>query len=195
MSKIIKITSSVILTVWLSVGAIFAWNGLTATTWDSLTATKWNEMLALTVPTWAVMPFDLQACPTGWTEYTAARGKFIRWADTGANNDLDFISRSGWTWARKIGSTQEWATLIPPMNISINIQASTDQATSVTPYNGSYLAETSPIRGSTVKSKIYTTVLWSSPVNLGWVNASITGGYNGVETRPMNVSLLYCKKN
>ncbi|QDG94591.1 hypothetical protein NIBR502774_18905 (plasmid) [Rhizobium sp. NIBRBAC000502774] len=40
-----------------------------------------------TVPTGAIMAFDLTSCPTGWTEYTAARGRFLRGIDNGAGND------------------------------------------------------------------------------------------------------------
>ncbi len=30
------------------------------------------------VPTGAVMAFDLTSCPSGWSEYTALRGRFVR---------------------------------------------------------------------------------------------------------------------
>jgi len=38
-------------------------------------------------PTGAIMAFDLAACPTGWSEYTPARGRFLRGIDNGAGND------------------------------------------------------------------------------------------------------------
>lgn len=41
------------------------------------------------IPTGAVMAFNLATCPTGWSEYTPARGRFIRGIDNGAGNDPD----------------------------------------------------------------------------------------------------------
>ena len=38
-------------------------------------------------PSGAIMAFDLAACPTGWSEYTPARGRFLRGIDNGAGND------------------------------------------------------------------------------------------------------------
>ena len=38
-------------------------------------------------PTGAIMAFDLATCPTGWSEYTPARGRFLRGIDNGAGND------------------------------------------------------------------------------------------------------------
>lgn len=39
------------------------------------------------VPTGAVMAFALTTCPAGWSEYTPARGRFLRGIDNGAGND------------------------------------------------------------------------------------------------------------
>jgi len=39
------------------------------------------------LPTGAIMAFDLTACPSGWSEYTPARGRFLRGIDNGAGND------------------------------------------------------------------------------------------------------------
>lgn len=50
--------------------------------------TSWNSFGgSSTIPTGAIMAFDLTTCPTGWTEYTAARGRFLRGIDNGAGND------------------------------------------------------------------------------------------------------------
>jgi len=51
------------------------------------------------VPSGAIMAFDLTSCPSGWTEYTAARGRFLRGIDNGAGNDPD--------GTRAPGATQE----------------------------------------------------------------------------------------
>src|SRR5690606_8848693 len=49
------------------------------------------------VPSGAVMAFDLSDCPSGWSEYTPARGRFIRGIDNGAGNDPDGTRTAGAT--------------------------------------------------------------------------------------------------
>jgi hypothetical protein len=39
------------------------------------------------VPTGTIAAFATTTCPTGWTEYTPARGRFLRGIDNGAGND------------------------------------------------------------------------------------------------------------
>ena len=41
------------------------------------------------IPTGAIAAFASATCPTGWNEYTAARGRFLRGIDNGAGNDPD----------------------------------------------------------------------------------------------------------
>jgi hypothetical protein len=43
-------------------------------------------------------------CPSGWTEYTAARGRFLRGIDNGAGNDPDGTRAAGATQADMVGS-------------------------------------------------------------------------------------------
>lgn len=52
-----------------------------------------------TVPSGAIMAFDLASCPTGWTEYALARGRFLRGIDSTGTNDPDGV--------RTLGSTQD----------------------------------------------------------------------------------------
>jgi hypothetical protein len=86
----LSIWIGIVLTLSLS-WAVYAWVWMIASDWDSLTHTKWNEMVGYTVPSGAVMSFDLASCPTGWTEYTAARGRAVIWV---------------WQW-----NTAEWGWL------------------------------------------------------------------------------------
>lgn len=51
------------------------------------------------VPTGAIMAFASATCPSGWSEYTAARGRFLRGIDNGAG-----VDPSG---TRAPGNTQE----------------------------------------------------------------------------------------
>ncbi|MCC6620921.1 MAG: hypothetical protein IT385_06685 [Deltaproteobacteria bacterium] len=54
----------------------------------------------ITVPSGAVIPFDLDACPPGWTEYAPAYGRFVRGVDrSGTSRDPD--------GERDVGSTQD----------------------------------------------------------------------------------------
>lgn len=49
-----------------------------------------NIPAILTVPTGAVVTFDLNQCPEGWEEYKAAYGRFVRGIDkSGSNVDPD----------------------------------------------------------------------------------------------------------
>jgi hypothetical protein len=53
------------------------------------TGSSWTTMgsTAAGVPTGAIAAFASASCPSGWTEYTAARGRFLRGIDNGAGND------------------------------------------------------------------------------------------------------------
>ncbi len=51
-------------------------------------ATQMKAQLKIHVPSGAVMAFDLNACPTGWTEFAPAYGRFIRGIDR-SNTSID----------------------------------------------------------------------------------------------------------
>lgn len=51
--------------------------------------TAWNGLGGSGVPTGTIAAFALTTCPAGWTEYVAARGRFLRGIDNGAGNDPD----------------------------------------------------------------------------------------------------------
>jgi hypothetical protein len=65
------------------------------TNWISMSSTVVDSG----VPSGAVMSFNLASCPTGWSEYTLARGRFIRGIDSTGTNDPDGV--------RALGSTQD----------------------------------------------------------------------------------------
>ena len=46
-------------------------------------------------PAGAIMAFDLATCPSGWSEYTAARGRFLRGIDSTGANDPDGVRSAG----------------------------------------------------------------------------------------------------
>lgn len=89
----ITIWAWIVLVVWIS-WIVYA---STVISGQTLTADLFNEK---TVPSTAVMAFAASSCPTGWSEYTQAYGRVIRWIDKSWTNiDPD--------WERTFGSTQE----------------------------------------------------------------------------------------
>lgn len=148
---------------------------------DQLTNVTW-------IPTWAVMAFNGSTCPTGWTEADGSgdekntswanttldlRGRFIRWVNptwvnSGATTNVrDYQDDMlQWHWHEK------WAVVY-------------NQASQWT----SWLWAEWP-------TSVPNWVFWSNDA----VRTAITDGTNGTprlwnETRPKNISLLYCVKN
>jgi hypothetical protein len=62
------------------------------------------------VPSGAVMAFDLASCPTGWSEYTAARGRFPRGIDPTGTNDPDGVRTAGSVQTDAVGPHQHDTT-------------------------------------------------------------------------------------
>lgn len=56
------------------------------TTLELCTGSGWQPM-GVGIPAGAISAFASTTCPTGWSEYTAARGRFLRGIDNGAGND------------------------------------------------------------------------------------------------------------
>lgn len=56
------------------------------TTLELCTGTGWRPM-GVGIPAGTISAFASTTCPTGWSEYTAARGRFLRGIDNGAGND------------------------------------------------------------------------------------------------------------
>ena len=64
------------------------------------------------IPTGAIMAFDLTSCPTGWSVYTAAYGRFLRGIDKSGTN----IDPSG---ERAPGNVQNQGTAVNGMSASL----------------------------------------------------------------------------
>lgn len=122
------------------------------------------------IPAGAVMAFDLTACPSGWTEYTPARGRFIRGIDNGAGNDPD--------GTRSLGSVQNDAIKTHWLREHVfNGLSNTSggyRASGIHPSAGGY-----GFGGAATNYYYDTTVQY----------------IGAAETRPKNVSLLYCRKS
>ncbi|MDD2891794.1 MAG: hypothetical protein PHQ95_02410 [Candidatus Gracilibacteria bacterium] len=124
------------------------------------------------VPTGAIMAFNLTACPTGWTEYTAARGRFLRGFDNGAGNDPDCAIRTG---GCTVGSTQGDELKSHAHSLSEVWDNSPQTSASPQPPTGYPIASDGANTGISGESNITPT--------------------GGTETRPKNVMVLFCSKN
>jgi hypothetical protein len=58
----------------------------TSGTMQLCNGTSWGN-IGLGLPAGAISAFATSSCPAGWTEYTPARGRFLRGIDNGAGND------------------------------------------------------------------------------------------------------------
>ena len=58
------------------------------TTLELCTGSGWQPM-GVGIPAGTISAFASTTCPVGWSEYTAARGRFLRGIDNGAGNDPD----------------------------------------------------------------------------------------------------------
>ena len=58
----------------------------TNTALELCTGTGW-QMMGVGIPAGTISAFASTTCPTGWSEYTPARGRFLRGIDNGAGND------------------------------------------------------------------------------------------------------------
>ena len=73
------------------------------TTLELCTGSGWQPM-GVGIPAGTISAFASTTCPTGWSEYTAARGRFLRGIDNGAGNDADGTRAPGATQADLVGS-------------------------------------------------------------------------------------------
>ncbi|WPU66037.1 hypothetical protein [Peredibacter starrii] len=134
--------------------------------------TVWGAIGAPAIPTGAIMAFDLTSCPSGWSEYTVARGRFLRGIDNGAGQDPSGTRAPG----------------------SYQADAVQDHTHHVTGEGGGYnnvvaFQDTNP--DSTYGSG-------GNPGSRGDVYIGVgpmRTGNTAVETRPRNVAVLYCRKN
>jgi hypothetical protein len=121
-------------------------------------------------PTGAVMAFDLSTCPTGWTEYTAARGRFLRGingsgVDPAGNRSPGSLQAEDWRGFSMTNTIQGGS--------SGYSHGPVDMGKSTSTYTGNLFVG-----------------MWSTPM------AALGTKWNTTdETRPINVGVLYCRKN
>lgn len=141
------------------------WNG---TAWAC--ATDGNDAGASM--TGAVMAFNATTCPTGWTEYLPARGRFLRGIDNGAGNDPD--------GTRAPGAGQDDA--LQNITGSLNVpRARVLGATS----SGAFDHTSSGSLGATGDTQ----------AGLGVTFDASRVARTSTETRPKNVAVIFCQYN
>lgn len=130
-----------------------------------------------TVPTGAVMAFDLAACPAGWSEYTPARGRFLRGIDNGAGNDP-----SG---TRAVGNVQADAMQQITGQFRARGNTTLDDTRSGAFSGSSSGASVNWLGASPSLSQFL----------IDFNSANSPGARTANETRPKNVAVLYCRKS
>lgn len=75
----------------------------TVTQYQFWNGTAWSGLGSGGVPTGTITAFASATCPSGWTEYTAARGRFLRGIDNGAGNDPSGTRAPGNVQTDKVG--------------------------------------------------------------------------------------------
>ncbi len=124
-----------------------------------------------TTPSGAVMAFDLTACPSGWSEYTLAYGRFIRGIDkSGGTIDPD--------GARTVGNIQEDAI----RNITGTLLLSNPNQTGTGAFTASY-------------ANVGDANTWAHRPGVRATFDASNVVPTADENRPKNVALLYCRKN
>ncbi len=118
----------------------------------------------------AIAAFAASACPTGWTEYTAARGRFLRGIDNGAGVDPD--------GTRLPGAVQLDA-----------LQQHTHYMTSESGGNDNVVAFPDTNPDSTYASGGNPGARGDAYIFVG----NIKSGRMSSETRPNNVAVIYCQ--
>lgn len=123
------------------------------------------------VPSGAVLSFDLAACPSGWSEYIPARGRFVRGIDPTGASDPDGVRTAGNVQADDFRAHSHHVPAFDVSNTAAFVinDSSGDQIVSSDNLPPSY-GEFRTTRYSTASS-------------------------GGTETRPVNVALLYCRKD
>jgi hypothetical protein len=153
-------------------GAI-RWNG---TVFQGCNGTSWTELGGgPQVPSGAIMAFDLSTCPSGWSEYTQARGRFLRGIDNGAG-----VDPSG---TRAVGNVQHDAI----QNITGGFKVAGGDG-GIDGTSGAFTVVNSPQRFAVNDPSTFPGVGQAS------FNASrVVRTAN--ETRPVNVAVLFCRRN
>lgn len=148
--------------------------------------------VSMGVPSGAVWAFDLASCPAGWTEYTAARGRFLRGIDNGAGNDPDG------TRAPSNVQTDDLKAHVhsvdPPSTATNSAGAHShdyNRPNIVASYRNNLESGSNGNQSVTAGASTSSDGAHTHTVNIAAFDSASTGG---TETRPKNVAVLFCRK-
>ncbi len=139
------------------------------TSLELCTGSGW-QMMGVGIPAGTISAFASTTCPTGWSEYTPARGRFLRGIDNAAGNDP--------TGTRAPG----------------NVQADLLGGHSHTAYASNNDRNDAATQGWPVNN-IHTTFRTSDRPREYAMDSQAIGQTGGAETRPKNVAVTFCQFN
>lgn len=174
----------VIVASWVTYAA---WNDIVSNG-DPLDAASWNGVVEHTVPSGAVVAFDLGACPTGWTEFTALRSRTIVWV-------WQWPGMSDYTLGQSWGAETVILTpsQMPSHSHNALLWTTEEDATSNEP-SGNIFANT--IFSDPAESVFnYAGGPVDSTMNVGSIAIATAWGWAAHENRPPYYALRYCKKD
>ena len=168
---------------------------------NNISVTTVNGSAVGGIPAGAVMAFDLAACPAGWSEYTAARGRFLRGMDNGAGNDPSGTRVAG--DVQEDGVKSHLHMVDPPVtNTSVDGNHThglfDGSSGSVTGFTNNYTGNNAGFQTVASMGWYHTGLFVAAAgahqhaLNIPAFNSAATGG---AETRPKNVAVLFCRKS
>lgn len=172
----VQIASSITVTACTGTNAGTLRYNSSNTALELCTGSGW-QIMGVGIPAGTISAFASTTCPTGWSEYTAARGRFLRGIDYGAGNDPD--------GTRAPGLTQNDAFQGHFHDVVMTAMPSQPRIVSYSP--GDYSGATAPNNGSQGWSGLQA----RTPVSDGASGTPRTA----TETRPKNVAVTYCQFN
>jgi hypothetical protein len=134
--------------------------------------TAWAAVGGTIMPTGAVIGFDLASCPSGWTAYAPARGRFLRGVDASTGADPD--------GNRAVGSYQADAVQDHQHHV-YSESGGLNNVVAFQDSNGDNTYASGGNPGSRGDAYVYV--------------GGMRTGNAAAETRPRNVAVLYCRKN
>ncbi len=151
------------------------------TTLELCTGSGWQPM-GVGIPAGTISAFASTTCPTGWSEYTAARGRFLRGIDNGAGNDPDGTRSPGATQADLLASHKH--------HTAMGFDGSN--------FYGWLDGGNAPIAGSRVvtgATRLRAAAVLEANDNVRLALTEVSEAPVSGETRPKNVAVTYCQFN
>ena len=146
----------------------------TNTALELCTGTGW-QMMGVGIPAGTISAFASTTCPTGWSEYTPARGRFLRGIDNGAGNDPDGTRVPGAVQTDLVGNHAHYLRGMQ---------------------NGDYANfGNSGSLGGWGLAPAPTNNQGSYRLQAGHESSTSHNIGTGAETRPKNVAVLFCRKS